>query len=98
MPIFSPDISEEAKDLIKMLLQKDFKSRLGFKNDAVDIMQHPFFDDIKFHKLFKKKIKPKYKPEIKPLDIGSIVSYRESHVSIEMLKAHQEQFKGLTKL
>lgn len=59
-------------------------------------MQHPFFDDIKFHKLYKKKIKPKYKPEVQPLQTGSIVSYRESHVSVEMLKAHQEQFRGLT--
>lgn len=55
-PVFSDDISEEAKDLIKQLLQKDSQKRLGSNNDIQDIITHPFFDDIKFRKLEQKKV------------------------------------------
>ncbi len=51
-PIYSSDISDEAKDLITMLLQKDPQNRLGSsKQDIADIITHPFFSEIKFRKL-----------------------------------------------
>jgi len=50
-PQFASDISEEAKDLIRQLLQKDYRERLGSTNDLNDIITHPFFDEIKFRKL-----------------------------------------------
>ena len=56
-PTFSPDISEEAKDLINKLLQKNSQNRLGSsKDDIAEIITHPFFSDIKFRKLEQKKV------------------------------------------
>lgn len=39
-------ISSAAKDLIRGLLVKDPKKRLGFKRGATEIKQHPFFDTV----------------------------------------------------
>jgi len=47
-------ISEIAEDLIKKLLDKDPKKRLGSNNDASEILEHPFFDDIDVDDLMEK--------------------------------------------
>ena len=38
--------SDEIKDLILKLLIKDPSKRLGSKDDANEILEHPFFNDI----------------------------------------------------
>jgi serine/threonine protein kinase len=43
---FKEYMTKEAKDLIKRLLIKDPKRRLGSKRGAADIKEHPFFDCI----------------------------------------------------
>lgn len=40
------EFSKEAVDVIKKLLQRDPTKRLGFKNDADEILQHKFFRGI----------------------------------------------------
>lgn len=47
---FDPDIpiSKELKDLIKKLLNKDYKKRLGYKHGSLEIKSHNFFKDINF--------------------------------------------------
>ena len=57
-------VSEEAKDLITMLLQKDRKKRLGQKSDVKEIIAHPFFNGLDFDALAEKKIVPKFIPTI----------------------------------
>jgi hypothetical protein len=37
------NVSEDAKDLITMLLLKDRKQRLGQKGDAEEVLGHKFF-------------------------------------------------------
>ena len=58
-------VSEEAKDLISRLLEKDRKQRLGQKNDIDEVLGHPFFKDIDREKLLNKEIEPPFKPNIK---------------------------------
>lgn len=58
------EISSAAKDLIKKLLEKNKKKRLGAKQDIEEILAHPFFADINFDKLLKKELIPPYLPEI----------------------------------
>lgn len=58
-------MSEEARDLISRLLEKDRKQRLGQKNDVEDILGHPFFKDVDREKLLSKLIEPPFKPQIK---------------------------------
>jgi serine/threonine protein kinase len=43
---FKEYMTKEAKDLIKRLLTKDPKRRLGSKRGAAEIKEHPFFDCI----------------------------------------------------
>ena len=55
--------SEESADFInKLMVRKDTK-RLGFYND-IDIKNHPWFFDIDFDELVKKKIEAPFSPKI----------------------------------
>jgi len=56
-------VSVNAKDLIIKLTQKDPEKRLGAKNDADEILNHPFFKGIDKAKLLNKQIPAEYKPE-----------------------------------
>ena len=59
-----PKISESLKDLIKKLLKKNYKERLGYQNGFEDIKNHEFFKDFNFKVLLEKKMKTPYKPTI----------------------------------
>jgi serum/glucocorticoid-regulated kinase 2 len=56
-------VSEEAKDIISKLLEKDPGIRLGRKG-LKEIQKHPFFNGIKFDSILKKKVKAPYIPKI----------------------------------
>lgn len=60
----SPQISSEAKDLIKGLLTVDPNERLGSKGSN-QIMQHPFFHNIEWKDIKEFRIAPPFKPDIK---------------------------------
>jgi serum/glucocorticoid-regulated kinase 2 len=61
---FGIEISSNAKDLIKKLLEKDKKKRLGAENGMTEILEHPFFAGLSIEKLMKKELVPPYKPLI----------------------------------
>ena len=58
-------ISKEAKDIILKLLHKSQKKRLGSQADSLEVLSHPWFDDLDWSKLLEKKLKSPFKPEIK---------------------------------
>jgi serine/threonine protein kinase len=58
------DVSPNARDLIKKLLEKGRKKRLGGAGDLDQILAHPFFASIDIQKLLNKELKPPYMPEI----------------------------------
>ena len=60
IPSFIGDI---AKDLILKLTAFDPKERLGYNNEDY-IKNHPFFSDINFDDVLKKKIEPPFKPKV----------------------------------
>jgi len=72
-PLQIPDIfSDEAKDLISKLLERDPNQR--FKDPNL-IKQHTFFSNIDFVKLSKKEITPPFIPNVlSPDDVGNIDS------------------------
>ena len=78
-------ISEEAKNLISLLLEKDPGNRLG-TSGLQQIKKHPFFNGISFDDLVKKKIKAPFKPNIKDLkDIDSITrNFDEEYLNLEI--------------
>jgi len=68
-PQFPDHVPEDARDLLKLLLNKDEKKRLGGANvDASDIKSHRFFKGIDWDKLYKKQLTPPFVPQIKDDD------------------------------
>lgn len=54
--------TDEVVDLIKKLLVKDVKERLGSKDDMKEVLEHPWFKDINIEQI-KNKSQHKYMPE-----------------------------------
>lgn len=57
------NVSEEAKDLITMLLLKDRKKRLGQKGDADEVLNHKFFEGLDMSKLMNREIPAEFMPD-----------------------------------
>jgi hypothetical protein len=62
------NVSDEAKDIITMLLQKDRKKRLGQKNDVDEILGHKFFEGIDLDALVQRKIPAEFIPKLDDKD------------------------------
>jgi serine/threonine protein kinase len=73
-------VSEEAKDLITKLLSKDRKERLGQKNDADEVLSHPFFNGIDFKLLATRKLPAEFKPE---LDESGLNNFDSEIINLE---------------
>ena len=56
------DKSQNAKDLLTLLLDKNYEKRLGSKNGFEEIKNHNFFKGFNFDDIINKKIEPEYKP------------------------------------
>ncbi|CAH2079982.1 unnamed protein product [Thlaspi arvense] len=80
-------ISFAAKDLIRGLLAKDPKKRLGFKKGATEIKQHPFFDNVNWA-----LIRSTNPPEIpKPIDLSILNETLKSSVQQQQQDKHSKQ-------
>ena len=55
---FHDHFTDEIKDLLKKLLNKDPKKRIGVNNDKSDLKNHEFFKDINWEDIALKKINP----------------------------------------
>lgn len=55
-------ISDNGKQFVKGLLNRNPKHRLGAQNDAQDLKDHPFFNDMDWDALAHKRIAPVFKP------------------------------------
>ncbi|KAN0083377.1 Protein kinase-like domain containing protein [Elaphomyces granulatus] len=58
-------LSTEGRNFVKGLLNRNPKHRLGAKDDAQELMTHPFFDDIDWEALARKEVIPPFKPKLK---------------------------------
>ena len=71
-------LSSECKNLIKKLLVKDERHRLGSRAGAADVKAHPFFKPI--HWALLRNTTPPIIPNLKdPLDGSCFRRLRESH-------------------
>ncbi|KAL2757602.1 hypothetical protein ACRALDRAFT_2101062 [Sodiomyces alcalophilus JCM 7366] len=57
-------LSQEGRNFVKGLLNRNPKHRLGATSDAEELKQHPFFADIDWVALSKKLITPPFKPKL----------------------------------
>lgn len=58
-------LSQEGRNFVKGLLNRNPAHRLGAKNDAEELMAHPFFADVDWNALSKKLTQPPFKPKLK---------------------------------
>lgn len=58
-------LSQEGRNFVKGLLNRNPSHRLGAKNDAEELMAHPFFQDVDWSALSKKLSQPPFKPKLK---------------------------------
>lgn len=59
--VFPPYVSETARGLISLLLEKDPARRIC---DPELIKRHPFFDEINWNNLYRRRVKPPYVPDV----------------------------------
>lgn len=86
---FPTNISEEAKDLIEQLIEKDPKNRLGAcEQDADAVMSHKWFECIVWEDLHNKKLNPPYKPD--PAEDG--LNYFDEEFTSEDINNHIRNF------
>jgi hypothetical protein len=55
--------SDDAKDILKLLLCNEPEMRLGAKG-ADEVKKHRFFSELNWDALLKKKIEPPFKPKV----------------------------------
>ncbi|KAI4284694.1 MAG: hypothetical protein L6R38_001212 [Xanthoria sp. 2 TBL-2021] len=58
-------LSNEGRNFVKGLLNRNPRHRLGAVNDAEDLKAHPFFADMDWNALANKTIVPPFKPQLK---------------------------------
>ncbi|KXJ91749.1 serine/threonine protein kinase, AGC family [Microdochium bolleyi] len=58
-------LSQEGRNFVKGLLNRNPKHRLGAIDDAEELMRHPFFNDVEWDVLGRKLIAPPFKPKLK---------------------------------
>ena len=69
-------------DVILKLLEKDKSKRLGSKNGASEIFQHPFFADVDVDALEQKKIKPPFMPNFGKKDLTEFFNVQSKEQEI----------------
>jgi len=69
-----PHFTVEAKSLLQGLLEPNPEKRIGAsKDDALELMRHPWFKNIDWDKLYKKEIPAPFKPYVTgPEDLRNI--------------------------
>ena len=58
-------LSNEGRNFVKGLLNRNPKHRLGAKNDAEELKAHPFFADTDWDAMMHKMVVPPFKPKLK---------------------------------
>ena len=95
-------VSDEAKNIISKLLEKNPGSRLG-KTGLYEIKTHPFFGNLNFEMLKTKKLKSPFKPTINEDDITCNFDEEYTSMAIEespvanWISDYQEWFNDFDK-
>ena len=80
------NLSDDAKDIITKLLNKNPSERLGNKNEIAEIKIHPFFSTIDFELIEKKKIPAPFIPNIN--DNKDVIYFEEEYINEEIEKSN----------
>ena len=104
--LFPPGFSEKAQDLVRGLLDRDPKKRLGAgPEDSEEIKRHPYFANIDWQKLLNKDLKPPFKPQVEsecdtsnfdPVFTDAMPVDSLPNSSAPLSETIQQNFKGFT--
>ena len=83
------NVSEEAKSLLNKLLEKDPGKRLG-REGIEEIKKEPFFYDIDFDDIYKKKNKALFIPDINKNDLTS--NFEEEYLNLDITESPVENW------
>ncbi|KAJ3091006.1 AGC protein kinase Gad8, partial [Quaeritorhiza haematococci] len=97
------ELSTQAKDLLKGLLNRDPNNRLGAKGHE-EIKRHPFFADINWTKLMARKYQPPFRPNVSSAtDTSNFDEEFTSEIPMDSVSADshlsetvQQQFAGFS--
>ena len=100
------NLSDDAKDIIQKLLEKNPKKRLGAQKGIEEIKSHPFFAKINFTDIENKKVKAPFIPEIEnDTDVSNFdeeftneevgMSYIPKK-NLDLIKKNQNMFKNFS--
>ncbi|CAD8184548.1 unnamed protein product [Paramecium pentaurelia] len=92
---FPCNFDNEAKSLVKHLLEQDVTKRFGnLKNGVDDIKQHKWYETLNWKDLFIKKLKPQYIPIIQSdYDTSNFATYPDSTELPDSIKQQDDPFK-----
>lgn len=76
------DFSDGVMDLICRLLDKDKATRLGSKDDFVEILSHPYFKDVDIEALENKKMKPPFMPNLSGKNLTEFFNVQQSKAAM----------------
>ena len=85
-------MSDELKDIITKLLERDSKKRLGSVNDADDLVNHPWFADIDWKALMDKQMPSPFLPDMEQIRTkqSSTIVHKDAMTSNEELVSLEE--------
>mmetsp|Transcript_42273 Transcript_42273/g.40498 ORF Transcript_42273/g.40498 Transcript_42273/m.40498 type:complete len:121 (+) Transcript_42273:1249-1611(+) len=92
-PVYFPDpqrhkitMSDECKDFISKLLEKDPANRLGSKNGLEEILAHPWLGSINIQQLVDKGIEAPFKPKLSE-DIMDVSNFDQQFTNEEAINS-----------
>ena len=92
-PVYFPDparhkikMSDECKDFITKLLEKDPANRLGTRSSIEEVMSHPFFKELNLDDLVLKKIESPFKPKLSA-DLFDVSNFDAQFTSEEAINS-----------
>ena len=79
-------MSDEAKDMISKLLEKDPKKRLGYEGGIEEIISHPWFSDVDIDQLLNKQIEPPFIPKLSE-DLTDVSNFDKEFTSTSLAQS-----------
>jgi serum/glucocorticoid-regulated kinase 2 len=79
-------MSEDAKDIISKLLEKNPKKRLGHDGGIEEIIAHPWFSDIDIDMLLNKQLDPPFIPKLTE-DLTDVSNFDKEFTSTSLTQS-----------
>lgn len=90
-------MSEDLKDFISRLLDKNYRTWLGSQEDVKEVLSHPWLSDIDIPQIMEKRVKPEYVPTISGDDDTSQFDASFTEMSIDPTQIPEKNLELIKK-